>query len=59
MRFKLQNSTNSQYYFEIQAGGNWATLATSETYTTKAAALDAIALIRNGAAGGSIDDQTT
>ncbi len=32
MRFKISNSTDGQYYFEIQAGGNNATLATSETY---------------------------
>lgn len=38
MRFKLQRSKDPQqpFYFEIQASGNYETLATSETYVEKA-----------------------
>ncbi len=60
MRFKLQRSksTTQGFYFEIQAAGNFATLATSETYVAKADALDAIKLIQDGAAAGTVVDET-
>jgi uncharacterized protein YegP (UPF0339 family) len=60
VRFKLQRSTDAQqpYYFEIQAAGNYETLATSETYVNKADALRAIDLIKQGAAGATVVDQT-
>jgi uncharacterized protein YegP (UPF0339 family) len=58
MRFKLTTASNGQTYFEIQAAGNFATLATSETYKSKADALAAIDLIKSGAASASIVDNT-
>lgn len=60
MRFKLQRSkdSNQPYYFEIQAAGNYETLATSETYVSKADAQHAIGLIKSGAAGATIVDAT-
>jgi uncharacterized protein YegP (UPF0339 family) len=60
MRFKLQNSTDPQqpYYFEIQASGNFETLATSETYVSKSDAERAINLIRNEAGGATVADET-
>jgi len=60
MRFKLQKSNDAQqpYYFEIQASGNNETLATSETYVDKSDAEHAIELIKSGAAGGTLADQT-
>jgi uncharacterized protein YegP (UPF0339 family) len=44
MRFKLQRTKNPSqpYYFEIQASGNYETLATSETYVAKTDAERAI-----------------
>jgi hypothetical protein len=37
VRFKLQRSNDPKqpYYFEIQAAGNYETLATSETYVSR------------------------
>ncbi|HEY3061921.1 MAG TPA: YegP family protein [Chloroflexota bacterium] len=58
MRFSISKSTNGQYYFEIQAAGNYATLATSETYTTKQACQDAINLIKAQAATATTVDHT-
>lgn len=60
MRFKLQRSksTTQGFYFEIQAAGNYETLATSETYVAKSDALHAINLIKAGAAGATVVDET-
>ena len=60
MRFKLQRSNDPQqpYYFEIQAAGNYETLATSEAYVSKADAEHAIDLIKGGAAGATVVDVT-
>jgi len=46
------------FYFEIQAAGNYETLATSETYVEKADAQHAIDLIMNGAGGATVVDAT-
>jgi hypothetical protein len=52
MRIKLQYARDSfdmpipdEFYFEIQADGNYETLATSEIYSSKQAADHAIELI--------------
>lgn len=60
MRFKPQRSNDPKqpYYFEIQAAGNYETLATSETYVSKADAQHAIDLIKSGAAGATVVDVT-
>jgi uncharacterized protein YegP (UPF0339 family) len=60
MRFKLQRSGDTQqpYYFEIQASGNFETLATSETYVDKSDAQHAIDLIKAGAGGGTVVDES-
>ena len=60
MRFKLQRSNDAEqpYYFEIQAAGNDETLATSETYVSKADAQHAIDLVKSGAAGATVVDVT-
>jgi uncharacterized protein YegP (UPF0339 family) len=57
MYFALYRSTNGQYYFNIK-GGNNETLATSETYTRKQSALDTIDVIKRGAGGADIRDNT-
>ena len=60
MRFKLQRSksTTQPFYFEIQAAGNYETLATSETYVSKSDAHHAIDLIKAGASGATVVDET-
>ena len=60
MRFKIGKASNGQYYFEIQAAGNFETLATSETYVTgdKDDVRRAISLIQAGAAGADVVDDT-
>lgn len=61
MRFKLQNSQDPEqpFYFEIQASGNYETLATSETYVGKADAEHAIDLIKAEAGTAQVVDVTT
>lgn len=58
MQFKISKSTDGQYYFEIQAAGNYETLATSETYKRpdKRDIHKAIDLIKEGAADADIVD---
>jgi uncharacterized protein YegP (UPF0339 family) len=60
MRFKISKSTDGQYYFEIQAGGNYETLATSETYKRrdKRDVLAAIDQIKREAAGADVADDS-
>jgi uncharacterized protein YegP (UPF0339 family) len=60
MRFKISKSTDGQYYFEIQAAGNYETLATSETYKRpdKKDVRKAIDLIRAGVADAEVVDDT-
>lgn len=60
MRFKLQKSKSASqpYYFEIQATGNYETLATSETYVNKADAQRAINLIKAEAGAATTIDAT-
>jgi len=59
MRIKLQRSMDSEqpYYFEIQAAGNSETLATSETYSSKADAQRAIDLIKSEVAAAQVYDE--
>ena len=56
MRFKINKSRDGQFYFEIQAVGNYETLATSERYTTKSACQHAIDLIKQGAGSATVND---
>lgn len=60
MRFKISKSRDGQYYFEIQAGGNYATLATSETYKhpNKRDVRAAIDQIKREATGAEVVDDT-
>lgn len=53
MRFKITKS-GAQFYFEIQAAGNYETLCTSEMYNTETAARSAVDLIQKGAAGAKV-----
>lgn len=60
MRFKISKSSDGQYYFEIQAGGNYETLATSETYKhpNKRDVHKAIEQIQREAGGADVVDDS-
>jgi uncharacterized protein YegP (UPF0339 family) len=47
-----------EWFFVIEAGGNFETLATSETYQSRAACEHAIELIKQQAASATVHDQT-
>ena len=57
MKFVVKKTSNGQFRFNLVAG-NGQTVATSETYTRKAAALDTIESIKKSAGGADVDDQT-
>jgi uncharacterized protein YegP (UPF0339 family) len=54
MYFHLKPSVNGQWFFTIVAGGNYKTLATSETYRNRSDALAAIHSIQGGAGGAEV-----
>ncbi|MDT3343879.1 YegP family protein [Microbacterium aquilitoris] len=59
--FKLKRSSSSTqpYYFTVISPGNGATLATSETYASKANALNGMQAIINAMQGSvQYDDET-
>ena len=58
MRFRISQSRDGQFYFEIQTLGRFETIATSERYTTKAALQRNIDYIRQGAESATVDDQS-
>lgn len=57
MYFEIYRSSNNQYYFNIK-GANHEPLASSETYTAKASAQNAINVIKAGAASARVIDNT-
>jgi uncharacterized protein YegP (UPF0339 family) len=57
MKFVIKKTSNDQFRFNLVAS-NGQTVATSETYTRKAAAMDTIKSIQSGVSGATIDDQT-
>ena len=59
LEYEIKHSSDGQYYVSIRAAGNREVLAVSERYKRKRAALRMIQLIREGAADGVVDDQTT
>jgi uncharacterized protein YegP (UPF0339 family) len=58
MRFTMSKASSGQTYFELQASGNYATLASSETYVEKSDARAAIDLIKAEAATAEVVDNT-
>ncbi|MEV4639894.1 YegP family protein [Actinoplanes sp. NPDC049548] len=58
MKFIVKKSSNGQFRFNMVAS-NGQTVATSETYTRKASALETIESIRKNAPGATVDDQTS
>ena len=58
MKFVMKKTSNNQFRFNLVAS-NGQVVATSETYTRKASALDTIESMRKNVANATIDDQTT
>ncbi len=56
-KFELKKTPSGQYRFNLKAG-NGEIIATSESYTTKASALNGIESVKKNAAGAAVDDQT-
>jgi uncharacterized protein len=58
MKFVMKKTSNGQFRFNMVAS-NGQIVATSETYTRKASALDTIESIKKNAASANLDDQST
>jgi uncharacterized protein YegP (UPF0339 family) len=56
-KFVVTKGKSGQYHFNLKAG-NGETIATSESYKSKAAALNGIESVRKNAAEAKVDDQT-
>ncbi len=56
-KFELTKTASGGYHFNLKAS-NGQVIASSETYNTKAAALNGIESIRAHAAEATLDDQT-
>ena len=57
MKFVVKKTSNGQFRFNLVAS-NGQTVATSETYTRKASALETIASIQKNAGAATVDDDT-
>jgi uncharacterized protein len=56
MKFVVKKTSNGQYRFTLVAS-NGQTVATSESYTRKASALETIASIKKNVGSADIDDE--
>lgn len=56
-KFVVTKTSNGQSRFNLKAG-NGEIIATSESYTTKAAALKGVESVKSNAASATIDDPT-
>jgi uncharacterized protein YegP (UPF0339 family) len=56
--FELKSTKSGQFMFNLKAG-NGQVIATSEHYTTKAAALNGIESVKKNAADAAVEDLTT
>jgi uncharacterized protein len=56
-KFVLKKGSSGKFHFNLQAG-NGQVIATSETYESKAAALNGIKSVQTNAPDAKIDDQT-
>ena len=57
MKFVVKKTSNGQFRFNLVAS-NGQTVATSETYTRKAAAMDTIESIKKNVGSSTVDDQS-
>lgn len=58
MKFVVKRAANGQFRFNVVAS-NGQVVATSESYTRKASAMETIASIQKNAGDAAIDDETT
>lgn len=56
-KFVVKKTSNGQFRFNLKAG-NGEVIATSESYTTKAAALKGIESVKSNAPGAAVEDET-
>ena len=56
-KFVLKKGSSGKFHFNLVAG-NGQVIATSETYESKAAALNGITSVQTNAPGAEVDDQT-
>ena len=56
-KFVVKKTSNGQFRFNLKAG-NGEVIATSESYTTKAAALKGIESVKANASGAAVEDET-
>lgn len=56
-KFELKKTSNGQFRFNLKAS-NGQVIATSESYKTKAAALNGIESVKKNAPDAPTDDQT-
>jgi uncharacterized protein YegP (UPF0339 family) len=57
MKFVLKKTSNDQFRFNLVAS-NGQVVATSESYTRKASAVQTIESIKGNASAATVDDQT-
>jgi uncharacterized protein YegP (UPF0339 family) len=57
MKFVVKKASNGQFRFNVVAS-NGQVVATSETYTRKAAAMDTIESMKKNVGAAVVDDQT-
>ncbi len=58
MKFVVKKTSNGQFRFNLVAS-NGQVVATSESYTRKASALETVASIQKNAGSAEIDDETS
>ena len=56
-KFELKKTSSGQYRFNLKAG-NGEIIATSESYKSKASALNGIESVKKNAASAKVDDKT-
>ena len=56
-KFVLKKGSSGKFHFNLVAG-NGQVIATSESYESKAAALNGIKSVQTNAPGDEVDDQT-
>jgi hypothetical protein len=57
-KFVLKKGSSGKFHFNLVAG-NGQVIATSETYESKAAAVNGIESVKTNAPGADVDDQTS
>ncbi|TCC58169.1 DUF1508 domain-containing protein [Kribbella pittospori] len=57
-KFELYKDKSSEFRFRLKAGNGEVIATSSESYSSKAAALNGIESIKKNAAEANVDDQT-